>query len=245
MTYFNDFKKPVNIISLFIGVLGIILSLLFYFNGKKVKSISYSLAEAPSLIFDSKNSSSAIKLYEKDTVLIKSNVYLLTGTIWNSGNLPVEKIDIRLPVTLNLYKSNRILDFKITKQKDPSIANFVLTKISNSTLGLDWKFFDPNYGFSFQVIYEGDIIHNFQLKGKILDVSNFSQEKIDNDSNILWDWKIILILCVFVFFVGAAIFEAKTKGKPEKFTLVFLLVYLVLILIILWAHFFLIQTNPI
>ncbi|MBL0273601.1 MAG: hypothetical protein IPQ06_11165, partial [Chitinophagaceae bacterium] len=219
MTFISDFKKPINIIPLIIGILGIVLSFFFYFDGKKVKNVSYSLPETPSLIFDSKNSSSAIKLYEKDTVLISRNVYLLTGMIWNSGNLPIDKSDIRVPITLVLDKSNRILDFKIIKQKDSSIANFVLSKTNNNILSLDWRYFDPHFGISFQIIYEGDVTHSFQLKGKILDVSNFLQEKINNKPKSLWSWDFILILSFLILFLIIAIIESTKKGKPDRSTI--------------------------
>ncbi len=245
MTQLNDFKKPVNIISLLIGVLGIILSLLFYFNGKKIKSISYSIAETPSLIFDSQNSTSAIKLYEKDTILIKRNVYLLTGTIWNSGNLPIDKTDVRIPITLNLNKSDRILDFSVTKQKDASIASFVLNKIGNNILKLDWKYFDPNFGFSFQIIYEGDISNNFQLYGKILDISNFHKESIAKESEGFWDWKMFFIIAFFLGSIIVAFFEKSKHGKPKTSTLIIIVLYLLLILLILSLHFFYNTSNPI
>ena len=84
MSSIDDFKKSVNFIGLLLGVIGIVLSLIFYFNEKKVKQLAFFQNGSTSLIYDSKNSSSSIKMYEGDSILTTNNVYLLTGTIWNS-----------------------------------------------------------------------------------------------------------------------------------------------------------------
>lgn len=175
MTFFEEIKKPFNLVNLTLTIVSLGLSIVFYYNGKKEKNLSFLLSEPASLVFDSKNSSSRIKLLEKDSVLITDNVYLLTGTIWNNGDIPIMKSDVRKKLTLDLENASRILDFKLTRQKDASIAKFILSKITDKSLELEWEYFDPGYGFSFQIMYIGNEDPKFNLSGIILDISQFDK----------------------------------------------------------------------
>jgi hypothetical protein len=183
MTITEDFKKPINLIFLLLAIAGIALSFFFYFNGRKTKAISYQINEPSSLIYDSKNSSSAIKVLEKDSIPIKDNVYILTGKIWNSGDIPIDNHDVRESIALNLLSSKKILDFKIVKQSDPTIAKFQLSKKNNNSLLLSWRYFDPGYEIEFQIIYTGYQDSKFNLSGKVLDINKFEKE---TDDNTIW-----------------------------------------------------------
>jgi hypothetical protein len=175
MTLSEDFKKPINIIFLILAIAGLASGFYFYKASQKTKSISYHIDEPSSLIYDSNNSSSAIKVLEKDSIPIKDNVYLLTGVIWNSGDLPILREDVRQSLSINLSSAKKILDFKIIKQTDPSIANFNLIKNSNNSLVLKWKYFDPGYAFKFQIIYTGFDKAQFILDGRVLDIKQFNR----------------------------------------------------------------------
>lgn len=210
MSFKEDITRPFN---LFTIVFSIALSAFFYFNSKKVKSISYHIDEPPSLIYDSHNSSSAIQVIQKDNTVIKSNVYLITGLIWNSGDLPITKEDVRQNIVLKLHSATKILDFKIIKQTDPTIARFNLLSQANNLLVLDWKYFDPNYGFKFQIIYIGSNDSQFDLTGKILDVDGF--KKIKTLSNTKFDnvTKIMSIITIPFFLFAIYFFNRKISSQ--------------------------------
>ncbi|MES2778346.1 MAG: hypothetical protein V4651_00475 [Bacteroidota bacterium] len=242
MTLIDEFKKPFNIVTLILTVLSIFLSIVFYFNSIKTKNISYLLQE-PSLIFDSKSSSPKIKLYEKDTIPVLGNVYLLTGTIWNSGDIPIDKSDIRVPLSIYLLNSNRILDFKIIKAVDSSIANFSLNKIYSNSLKIDWSYFDPKFGFSFQIIYVGESDPEFMLKGKILDISSF--EKLERPENKSVLYKLLAVLTSIVICIGYIymIFIEKRsirRGKSKIFFIISIIGFVATFICLLgfiWVYF--------
>jgi len=211
MTLSNDFKRPVNVVFLLLALVGILLSIFFYFTGRKTKAISFQINEPSSLIFDSHNASSAISVIEHDSVPIKDNVYLLTGVIWNSGNESISIDDIRQNISLNLFSAKKILDFKITKQTDPTIAKFNLVKTTDSSIALFWKYFDPGYGFKFQIIYTGDNSAEFNLKGKILDIKEF--EKVNTQDNELKKIRIVSLCFILVIFFISLFVKIKDK-KP-------------------------------
>ncbi len=120
----NDLKKPVTIISLTIGLIGIIVGICAI----KTRSISYQFMSPISKIFDSSNTSPSIQIFTGDSIPIKNDVWLLTGTIWNSGGLSIEKTDVMRPLTISVHDSLRIIDFKIVRREDPETSQFALIK---------------------------------------------------------------------------------------------------------------------
>lgn len=198
MTIFEEIKKPINVMFLLLGLVGITLSIYFYFQSLKTKEISFELIEPASLIYDSSNASSSIKLLDKDSLSIKDNVYILTGIIWNSGDLPISEDDVRKGVSLNLSSAKKILDFKILKQNDAEVAKFSLNKKSGNALGLNWKYFDPKFGFSFQIIYTGNENPDFKISGKILDVPEFRKDTYPKNNKMLL-LGIIITVCGSIF----------------------------------------------
>ena len=175
MSLIEEIKKPFNLVTLILTISSIIMSIYFYYDSIKVKKILYEIVEPTSLIYDSENSSSTIKLIINDSIPIRENVYLFTGKIWNGGDLPILQTDIRKDLTFYFADVKRILDFKIVRQREDSIANFKLVKENDKSLKVNWNYFDPGYGFIYQVIYVGEEDAKFEMRGKILDISRFDQ----------------------------------------------------------------------
>jgi len=238
MTFREEIKRPYNVITLILTILSISLSIIFYFKSTKEKSLSYQLNQPSSLIYDNKNSFPSLKMYEKDTIPIDGNVYLLTGSIWNSGDISFDKSDVRLPLTIVLKKSNRILDFKITKQKDESFAKFNLSNLSPNSLKIGWNYFDPGFGFNFQIIYLGEEDANFELNGKILDVETFNNvikpERKSIKERLLW-----ILLAVFnLLMTILLLYGARRKKLAYKiFITIILIIFLLNLLYMIWLYF--------
>ena len=204
MTFFEEVKRPFNLFTLFLTIVSLILSVVFYYNGIRDKGISYSINEPSALIYDSKNSSSSIKLMERDSIIITDNVYLLTGSIINTGDLPISKSDLRKNLSIFLPKAKRILDYKITKQKDPLISKFKLSILNKNALKINWNYFDPNSGFNFQIIYIGKEDPNFTLNGKVLGIEEFQKIK----KNKVIDIKLYLSLALmYLILVGVLLWR--------------------------------------
>lgn len=236
MGFIEDLKKPFNLITFLLAVIGIGLSVVFYYKSEKKKSISYYVNESSSLIFDSKNSLSAIKIYDKNSQPIKENVYLINGIIWNDGDFPITKSDIRIPIHLTLNDQSAILDYKITKENQKESSKFVLSNKQSNSLNLDWKYFDPKAGFKFQIIYKSKNPSKLELKGKILDIDNF--ENIKNLNPDVYG-SILMIFCVAIGFITSFtisfIYEKFLKiDKKTKLTTIgknFITISLIIILI--------------
>jgi hypothetical protein len=243
MKLLEEFKKPFNLITLSLALASIILSVLFYINSLKNKDLSYQINEPTSIVYDSKNSSSKIKLFEKDSILITENVYLLTGTLWNSGDLPIYINDVRKDIEFNINEKNRILDFKINKQKDSEIAKFTLKYSGENSLRVNWDYFDPNYGFNFQIIYIGEENPEFEIEGKILDISSINKVKqLESTSRIYTIGITIAYGLMILMIIYLSYLRKKRSGKYQKIYL-FMLIPVVVIFIYLLISKILIPTE--
>ena len=229
MTFWDEAKRPYNLIMLGLTIVALLTGCYFYYEGKRVRNISYQINEETIKLYDKNNSSPAIKLLEKDSIVITQNVYLFTGLIWNSGDLPINKEDVRESLSIKLKDIERILDFKIIKQTEPSISQFQLIKKRNDELGIDWKYFDPNCGFSFQIIYIGKEMPGFKLNGKILDINTLGKVTI-NKSGRIWGMFVNMFVPLLFLLMSFAIYKNSTKKKIQKIN--FIVVAFILISLI-------------
>jgi hypothetical protein len=202
------------------------------------------------LIFDSRNSTSALKVIEHDSISVNRDVYLLTGSLWNSGDYPISKEDVRVPISLTLSNRCRILDFKITKQKDPTIAGFVLLKEKPNSLNVGWNYFDPDFGFKFQIMYVGNNISDFKINGKILDIKEFNKiEKIEKRNGFLKWFNLLNPIVLLGFTIYGVIRYKGSTNRYDKYKYKYFLTLIILSIFLLsfyiWMYFINQTTAPI
>lgn len=205
MSFLSDLKKPVNFISISLGIIGIILAIVFYFKSQKEKIPTYILPEPNeiSIVYDSQKSSPSIRVLDKDSTLVKDNVYLFTATFWNSGNLPIEPEDVRTPVVLTISPCKKILDYKIVAATYPDIANFTLTEIKSvdslsKSLMLKWNHLDPNFGLMIQVTHTGSLKPWIKFNGMIVGVEGLKNGKTHTQSDKLLFNAFLSLICLAV-----------------------------------------------
>jgi len=143
------------------------ITIMFYEISNKTREPVYSVIKEPTLIFDKENASSNFKLISNDSTIINQNVYVTTIVVWNNGDLEIKKDDIRKEIKIIVLNQGEILDYKITKQTNPEISKFNLNQKENEIL-VDWDYFDPEFGFEFQVIYAGTEETQIVMDGYIL-----------------------------------------------------------------------------
>lgn len=190
---------------------------LFYYNTIQVKNISYSVSEVRK-IFDNTQVTNKIKILDKNSKEIKQDVFIATISLWNSGNLPIEPFDIRLPIELASNLPIKIIDYKIIKEIDPEITNFKLIETKNN-MNILWKHFDPKSGLKFQLLYQGKENVNFFLKGKILGINNFIFEDESNknfSALIVSIFNTILSLITLIYLFYMAFSDVKSLVHNDK-----------------------------
>lgn len=223
----NEFKKPINIIFLLLALGGIIISIYFYQISERHKEITYTVDDIASKIYDSKNAASSLHLLDKDSIPIKETVYLIRGKIWNSGNLPINNSDVRLPLKISLASCKKILDFKIGKQYKDGTQKFSLSKLNEKNLVVNWKYFDPKNGFSYQVIYLGLEKPNVSLRGKILDIDKFKNIDEENQNKKWYSFLYMPVGLLFGFFADKL--SPSIFGHNSKLSLWFRLLLIITI----------------
>jgi hypothetical protein len=201
-------QKILNIAGLIIGLIGLIIGLVSYLNTVKKKEISYNVFEPAYKIFDNEaiDKESNLMILTKDSLNIEQNIYLTTIAIWNSGDLTINKSDVRKRIVLKLKGVNKIIDFKLIKGVEAGISKFTYEVNKDSIYNIDWKFFDPKNGVKFQMLYLGEEKLSGKISGNILETS-------------------------FVEFIPAEIKDGDIKIKSKKNTLITSIIIGVLIII--------------
>jgi uncharacterized membrane protein YeaQ/YmgE (transglycosylase-associated protein family) len=150
-----------------VGIIGVVITIIIYEFSNKSKEPVYSILKEPTLIYDKDNASSNFKLITNDSIIVQENVYVTTMVVWNNGELEIKKDDVRKKIKIKISNQGKILEYKITKQTNPEISNFKLN-IKDNELLVNWDFFDPKFGFEFQIIYSGTEDTKIEVDGYII-----------------------------------------------------------------------------
>ena len=191
------------------ALISIAITIIFYEFSNKSKEPVYSITKEPTLIFDKDNASSNFKLISNDSTIIEKNVYVTSIVFWNNGELEIKKEDLRKEIRIKISDKSEILDYKITKQTEPEISNFKLNKIDNELI-VKWDFFDPKFGFEFQVIYSGTEETQIEMDGYIIG-TGIKKVTLQKD----WGFfkYIAIILFLFQLYFTILVFKDFNKEK--------------------------------
>jgi hypothetical protein len=250
-------KKNIwSILGLIITVISIILA--FYFAKEKKREPVYFVKNKPSLIFDKSNSIPKIKLLVDDSLLITQNVYITTLEVWNKGDLPITKEDIRKDFIIYCSDSlTKILDYKILEEKEKGVSKFKLLPLDRG-LKIDWDYFDPGFGFLFQIIYSGTKSSEVKISGYVLDteVKPFQKSAgIGKMDRILF---YVLIACLPCY-IGLTWFYYKYRKRfknmrlqrifknMKNYQFLMLMTVIIIVFIVIWFLLFkddILKINP-
>ena len=204
-------NKVTNIISVIIGIIGIIIGLYFHYSIKEEKTISYHLNAESYKIFDNKNTNGLQKLtlYKEDSIKIKQDVFLTTFSIWNSGNMPINTIDIRKELIINLSGVENILESKIIKEITSGISEFKISQTSTSSFNLKWKYFDPKDGTKFQLLYIGKPNISATIKGKILKTEIKEFKSLKDKPNSIYGLFLGPLILIYLMVISISFFKGR------------------------------------
>lgn len=199
-----------------LAIIAIILSFLFWLDGRKKKEVSYQFLPVTK-IFDGQNTTSKIRVYLWDSIPYEDDIYLLNGYVWNSGELAITKEDIRKNISVKLSNNVTIIDYKISNQIERGVSKFELTKINDEEIKITHRYFDPGNGLAFQILYVGDLKSEPQILGNIYGVSSFIKSLEKKDMSLIE----LIILSIGGIIVGAS-FAIKKDRKNLYYVLSFL-----------------------
>src|SRR5687768_12912395 len=148
MAWLDDFKRPINVISIGIGVLGIFLAIYLAIKGEKSGQISMSVEQIQ--VFDkTRVGQLPLRVIDAAGNPIKENVYAANVAIWNSGNAEIKAQDVRRSFRLFLENQTSPLEMTITYYTNENVDKFTLTPSG----GLSWMHFDPGEGVRIRIMY--------------------------------------------------------------------------------------------
>jgi hypothetical protein len=194
-------SKIANSLGLFIGTLGIAISIYTYNTTKTEKIISYNIGSESFKIFDNEliGKSQKITVLKNDSNKVKENIYLSTFSIWNSGNTTIDPKDVRKEIVIKFNGIKEILEYSILKEIDPKLSKFDLNKISSNSFRFKWKYFDPNDGLKIQLLFTGSPNLNVEIDSKIINTKINEYVPIRKKPNTISILIFGTIIIIFIF----------------------------------------------
>lgn len=175
----SDNTEILTILSLVIGLLGIVLAIIFYVKSKRKKTLTYEIYGYNVINeYQSKIKNLEIK-YKKKPI---ENLSLSKIAIWNSGNVTINRDEIveLSPILIKMKNEEEILDIKLIKQTENS-NNFKLIKNINSWK-VDFDYIDKNEGCLLGIVHTGNLFDDIQLNGKIKGGKIIVNEQLNSDN---------------------------------------------------------------
>ena len=165
-----------SLVSILIGIVGILLAIIFYFKGKKYKVIKYWIF-SKTIIGDLNSRLEGLEVIYKG---VKQKwVGVSTITIWNAGTETINSDEIveSRPLSIMVPSTVKILDVNIVNSTDESLG-FNLKEIqtnhdqSAQILKIDFDYIDRKDGTIVQIVHDNgkgvrDIKVDCKIKGAL------------------------------------------------------------------------------
>lgn len=217
-------QRTVNIISLIIGVLGFSFAIFVFVLNTKKSSISYYIDDPVYKVFDKTSiSDEEFSIYLKDSMLVDENIYLASFSVWNSGNLSIDSNLMRTDSFLIQFSGiESILSINRIKERKEGISDISIIQTNDSTFNLDWTYFDPKDGSTFQILYFGEESLSIRTIGLIYGTKIINYNNVKSQSNILPSFRdrtvlLILILAViFALLLSIFFYKNPNSNIPKK-----------------------------
>lgn len=162
----NEYGTLMSIVSLFIGILGVVLAFYFYFKSKKTRKPYFS-RRSFNVISERVEKYSDLKVTFRNEVI--KNLTVTKIAIWNGGNETINYSD--LAATDKIYikadEDFSIFNAEILFQTNDT-CQFKLNQ-NNKQVDIDFDYIDKNQGCILQIIHSGrkssDLIVQGTVKG--------------------------------------------------------------------------------
>jgi hypothetical protein len=168
----TDFRKPVNLVALVIGIVGVVATIITFLWSSHKSAISYY---ATSIQIVDQSETLPISVIDSAGQRVMENVYATNVTVWNSGDLPIDAQNIRIPLTISLAGQARLIDAKLEHATSENISEFHIDgdPKKGSDIQVSWRYFDPREGFGVRLIYAASTMAPVKFNGVIFGVGSF------------------------------------------------------------------------
>ncbi|HEW79214.1 MAG TPA: hypothetical protein ENH34_04515 [Phycisphaerales bacterium] len=218
------FSNPLGILSLFIGLIGIVLAIYFHNAARENRKLRLYLNQATNIIVKSGETSNLSVSFKGERVT--SDVTARQVAIWNAGKKSIKLNNILKPVVLNTGGC-QILEANVMKESREGIVNTKLdaSEFESGNMGISWDILEEDDGCIIQLIYAGGPDIPIEVKGVIEGQKNLSiirsaprKSKFDyRRDQLLFSTSgcIMVGFCIFTFYSIAkhGDFATITKAK--------------------------------
>lgn len=154
----SDFIKPINLINLFVGIIGIAFGYYFYKLSQPSVSLHYFINKEQIANLD--RDEYGITKDGKDLGI--RSLYKTTVGIWNAGTVPLDRSLVRRPLIIELSKEGSIISASIEKISN-NVANFGLVN-SSKGVQVNWTYFDPHFAALVVLYHSSDEVPQVSLR---------------------------------------------------------------------------------
>src|SRR6202035_5312634 len=195
----SDFFRPINVINLLIGILGLSLGYYFFKASQPTVQVAYVYnTELVAQLDDPR-----FTLSKEGELLPVRSLYRTTIAIWNAGSAPIEPGAVRRPLTVEFSPNVQVIDAKIEKISH-NVSSAGLSN-NSSKLEIDWKYFDPGFYFILQLYQSSDDSPQVSLRyiGDKEIVTQFPKRLVDTWYFTAVSFFIAIFIMALAFSVGA------------------------------------------
>jgi hypothetical protein len=215
-----EFRKPINLTFLGIAIVSLAVSVVTYLWSLHSASISYYTATIQ--IVDQRQAAPLpFSVIDSAGQRVTENVYAISVTIWNSGDLPIEPQNVRSPLTVSLASPARLIDAKLEYVTSENISEFKINgdPTKGGAAQISWRYFDPKEGLRLRLIYATNDISNVKIEGVIFGVNKFENitpPKKDTLSLKSPGLMQLIISAIFMMIAAPVVFSTRKRDAAKE-----------------------------
>ncbi|MDR2965263.1 MAG: hypothetical protein LBU88_05765 [Treponema sp.] len=202
MLFFNILSQNpwITLVSMALALIGIILTLILYFKGKRKKSIKYYF-EGDSLFEDfvEKINGLSIQFSGKQikTLTVTKIVF------WNSGTETINREDFPTNDTfyIKIEDEYEILDVSIIRYNNHANNIGIILSDDGKKISIDFEYLDTEDGFVIQIFHTSTKYYSkFSINGSLKGFGKLSEGEVTNKSTLNLISIFIFLLCFYAVF---------------------------------------------
>lgn len=159
-------------ISLAIGIVGIILAAVFYFNSERERSPMFYVQSGRNIIVNRNLAiGSKLQILYDGVLIDATEVTAVQCQFWNAGREPIRADDVLEPIKIVLGRGAQILEANVIKQSRPGIVKFEVTPEKDpngnrtGVAKVHFNILEANDGATIQIVYTGNSLSELDFVG--------------------------------------------------------------------------------
>ncbi|WP_133513261.1 hypothetical protein, partial [Candidatus Thiosymbion oneisti] len=181
--WLQDFKKPINLISLIVSILSLSFALITYDSRSDGRELSYNILTGK--ILESDPLTQVIEIFFKDGAPINGDVYVAYMSLWNSGKIAINSSDVTRGIEVHMNSSGHFLDAEKIHVRGDGIGRVETIEVSEKVIKLELDQLDLDMGAKYKILYIDSERENIGITSIVYSLLLPSNNSRNNTINIL------------------------------------------------------------